>query len=153
MLTQFWYLNLVCCNYRKGTSCCSRASRSDRQWVLIQLRVFKLPTPSEFWLNLTISHCARCTLIEVLIIGPHYLQILYTSLLRMNAWRVVLRATPYVIRFSWAAYCTWGLTLSNLTSVCIFSMLLSMHFLRCWRRIYIKIFFSCWSFPLFSWPY
>ena len=47
------------------------------------------------------------------------------------AWRAVLMATPYVIRFLWVAHGTWGLTLYNLTSVCIFSLLSSMYFLRC----------------------
>lgn len=49
------------------------------------------------------------------------------------AWRAVLMATPYVIRFLWVAHGTWGLTLYNLTSVCIYSQstasLFSEHFL------------------------
>ena len=47
------------------------------------------------------------------------------------------------------------LTLYTLTSICIFSILLSIHFLMCWKRricLTIKTFFSWLSFPLFSWP-
>ena len=48
------------------------------------------------------------------------------------------------------------LTLSTLTSVCTFSILFFLHFLRCWQGEFLKTikgFSSMWSFPLFSWPY
>ena len=46
-------------------------------------------------------------------------------------------------------------TLCTLTSLCLFSMVFSIHFLRCWKKEFfltIKSFFNWWSFPLFSWP-
>ena len=48
------------------------------------------------------------------------------------------------------------LTLFTLTSVCTFSILFFLHFLRCWQGEFLKTiegFSSMWSFPLFSWPY
>ena len=45
------------------------------------------------------------------------------------------------------------LALYTLTSVCTFSLLLSIHFLMCWQGEFttIKSFFD-WSFPSFLWP-
>ena len=45
------------------------------------------------------------------------------------------------------------LALYTLTSVCTFSLLLSIHFLMCWQGEFttIKSFFN-WSFPSFLWP-
>ena len=43
-----------------------------------------------------------------------------------------------------------------LTSVCIFSILFFIHFLKCWQGEFVlglKNFFSWWSFHLFSWPW
>ena len=49
----------------------------------------------------------------------------------------------------------FSLTLYTLKSVCIFSILLFIHFLRCWQGEFVcqsKTFFHWQSFPLFSWP-
>ena len=51
---------------------------------------------------------------------------------------------------------TWKQYHEPLTSVWIFSLLFSIHFLWCWQREFfqpIKSFFSRWSFPFFSWCY
>ena len=47
------------------------------------------------------------------------------------------------------------LTLYTLTSVCIISILFTIHFLKCWQGelcLKIKSFMSWWSFSWFLWP-
>ena len=50
----------------------------------------------------------------------------------------------------------YRLTLYSLTSECIFSILFSIHLLRCLQGTFVyqsRVFLSWWSFSLFSWPY
>ena len=48
-----------------------------------------------------------------------------------------------------------SLTLYTPTSVCIFSLLFFIHFLRCWQGEFVlqsRASFCWWWFPIFSWP-
>ena len=54
----------------------------------------------------------------------------------------------------WCMYLWNFLTLNTTTSVCIFSIMFSIYFLRCWEGEFcltIKSFLSWWSFLIFSW--
>ena len=81
--------------------------------------IFSLQKTSELW-----SFYKEMTLFGLWLFCYFWIKTFYFSVWLNNVlWN----------HFKWPIWNRFTLTLYNLTSVCIFSLLFSIHFLRCWR--------------------
>ena len=78
-----------------------------------------------------------------------------TSYMELKSCTIMIFDLKKRESFSFGHSCEWNLTLYNLKSVCIFSILLFIHFLRCWQGEFYyqsNASFVDDHFQLFSWP-